>query len=325
MPGRSRPSSSTARSRPRSRIIDRTLDVWYGRLRIEDSNGALVSNADLVRLDKPISEGLRTALQADVPGTLPPANGQADFEWVYPGSGNDAGSDARQALVAAFTAAGNAAGPGSLGPPVDGTTSKKDYLLESTGTVEITAPLSDPGSATLVGDTDDHFGPNPVKCPGPDQSDLQLSIDNRWVAEVSFHELNATYTLAAPPPQPAPEQAQPAPQQQGQAQPPQRYAPAATIVGPCGDPRIHVRMDNSLSTLPAEFKIIYKHGARDQRIVKRHTLAPGQVFQTGWLWVRGNGNYVRVRDQYQRLLARVHVRDVPAWGEGDCPATGLQG
>ena len=195
-------------------------------------------------------------------------------------------------------AAANAAGQGTLlhGGVTD---SSARYLLDSFESIEL-APVE-------VGDTD-----APELCGSDGQ---QLTVTNDFYADVAYHEQNATYTLAAPP-------AQPAPQQQGQAQ---RYAPTATIEGPCGDPRIHVRMDNSLSTLPAEFKIIYKHGDKDKRIVKRHTLAPGQVFQTGWLWVRGNGNYVRVRDQYQRLLARVQVRDVPAWGEDDCPATGLHG
>lgn len=77
-------------------------------------------------------------------------------------------------------------------------------------------------------------------------------------------------------------------------------------------------MDNSQSTTSADLRIIYKHGAKDKRIVKRYTLAPGQVHITGWMWVRGNGNYVRVRDPWQ-LLASVRVIDPTPWGKGSCP------
>jgi hypothetical protein len=157
-----------------------------------------VSSADLVELDKPISDdsgllnapGFRTRLQNDVPGTLPSANGQLDVEWAL---GADVGTDAGQALIAAFNTAGNAAGPGALAL-AGVATSKKDYLLGSSGTVEVTAPFDDDFSATLVGDTDD-----PVKCPGLPTiplEDLQLSIDNQFSAEVSLHEQNATYFLA---------------------------------------------------------------------------------------------------------------------------------
>jgi hypothetical protein len=102
--------------------------------------------------------------------------------------------------------------------------------------------------------------------------------------------------------------------------PPAKYAPSANIFGPCGDPRVIVTLDNSQSTMQVGFKIIYKHGAKDKRIVKRYDLAPGQIHYTGWLWVRGNGNFVRVRDQYQNLLAKTRIINPTPWGEGRCPA-----
>jgi hypothetical protein len=98
-----------------------------------------------------------------------------------------------------------------------------------------------------------------------------------------------------------------------------RYAPAASIFGPCGDPRVIVTLDNSHSTLPAGFKVIYKDAKTGDRTVRRRTLAPGLIHYTDWLWVKGNGNFVRVRDQYQTLLARVKVIDPTPWGEGTCP------
>lgn len=129
-------------------------------------------------------------------------------------------------------------------------------------------------------------------------------------------------TPVVPPPANLP-QGQPLTVQQPAPQP-DRYAPSASIFGPCGDPRVIVTLDNSQSTLPADLKIIWKHGAKNKRIVKKHTLAPGQIHYTGWLWVRGskNGkNFVRIRDQYQQLLAVKRIVKSTPWGQGDCPVS----
>jgi hypothetical protein len=103
-----------------------------------------------------------------------------------------------------------------------------------------------------------------------------------------------------------------------QAPSPDRYNPSAFIEGPCGDPRVRVTLDNSASTIPAQFKVIYKHAAKNKRIVKFFDLAPGQVHMTDWMWVRGHGNYVRVRDQYQELLAKTRILAPIPWGQGTC-------
>ena len=132
----------------------------------------------------------RAAIAAEAPdprlaSLLPPlaGNGQTGVDWVL---GLDASeSDAERALRDDYAAAASAAGAGAPTPSppgaIDGPTA---YLLGTVETVE-TAPV-------FVGDDD-----NPVICGANGQT---LTITNNWVADVTFHELNATATLAPTPP-----------------------------------------------------------------------------------------------------------------------------
>jgi hypothetical protein len=124
-----------------------------------------------------------------------------------------------------------------------------------------------------------------------------------------------------PPVQPQQPPAQPvqppvAPQQPA---PPSKYAPAASISEVCGDPRIRIVLDNTASTVSATFKILFRHPQiKGKRVVKYKTLPAGASKATEWTWVRG-GNWVRVRDIRQTLLAKKRIVDPTPWGKGSCP------
>jgi len=123
-----------------------------------------------------------------------------------------------------------------------------------------------------------------------------------------------------PPVAPQPVLPQPAPLQQRllQPEPLQRYAPAASFGPVCGDPRIKVTYDNSDSTMQVRFKFIFVDPRTDARVVSYRFVKAGQVFTTKWRWVKGKGNLVRVRGQYQELLAITNVNRGGQWGEGSC-------
>jgi hypothetical protein len=118
-----------------------------------------------------------------------------------------------------------------------------------------------------------------------------------------------------PPPTPEPTPPQPIP-----APPvaPQVYAPAASFIGPCGDPRVKAVFDNAGSTVPVRFKWIYKSGKDAARVVIYRIVQPGATFTSKWNWLKGNGNITRVRGQYQELLAMERVYSGPAWDKGTC-------
>jgi hypothetical protein len=166
---------------PAIRTWDRTLDVWFGTLTVIE-DGQPMSTADFVELDKPIAAGFALQMQAD---TAVDARVKAALrQWVAAGTevewalGPEDGTDAQQALIAAFTGAGSAAGPGSLAVGT-ATPSMARYHGGSFESVE-TAPV-------LIGDMD-----APTLCGGDGQS---VTVTENFEADVTFHELNATYTL----------------------------------------------------------------------------------------------------------------------------------
>lgn len=178
-----------------TRIVDRTVHVWYGTLTIKSASGAVLSTSDAVELDDPLSAGLGSIISLDesvdrrVAAALtwpsPWIVGLTNFDWLMGGPADPSAEEkTKSALLVAFTAAGSAAGPGSLVPGTE-TASTRPYAFEE---------FTDPPAAgpVWVGDTDD-----PVQCGSDGES---ITVSNILAADVRFHELNATYTLAPPEP-----------------------------------------------------------------------------------------------------------------------------
>jgi len=95
-------------------------------------------------------------------------------------------------------------------------------------------------------------------------------------------------------------------------------APAASFIGPCGDPRIKAVFDNSDSiNAPVTFIWSYVRGKDNQRWWGSKTVAPGKVFTTKWHWVRGYTLATIEAVGIGPLLGTMVTKGSP-WGTGAC-------
>ena len=95
-------------------------------------------------------------------------------------------------------------------------------------------------------------------------------------------------------------------------------APAASFIGPCGDPRIKAVFDNSDSiNAPVTFIWSYVRGKDNQRWWGSKTVAPGKVFTTKWHWVRGYTLATIEAVGIGPLLGTMVTKGSP-WGTGSC-------
>jgi hypothetical protein len=216
---------------PADRTFRRSLDVWYGTVTIKDANGVVLSTKNAVAIDQTVSSfedpdvpGMIQVLRADPAvdqrvkdglGAFDDGTGDSAIVWALrPPTGSDA--NPQQTLLNAFGTAGATAGAGTL-TQADPTSAQRTLQLGAFDSGEFAPVLvgdfdaldtTDASGALLCGHQTDNttilcpyapfgvceFPPGPCFFETPPCAWL-VTVHSVFVADVTFHELNATYTL----------------------------------------------------------------------------------------------------------------------------------